>query len=436
VETSLFVVFKLLEIDACSHTRTRPDYPISLPLSFSTMKPRPTTVSTLAIGLRPNAARTNLQSRRNAHVRAIIPALSCHVWHADSQNTRHRWEGVENRTRSSHRYASTAAVPVKPSYGRAPPPPSKTSKANVPAKTDHFSKISPPVKLSTVPEVPIVKAKENLNPPLFTYAADLTVPARKADQSLFSSLYKTGRAYISFYKTGVSNVRTTSKLARSLRERAAKAPGQQTVLTRAEWQVVHRSRKDMLRLPAFGLIFLVFGEWTPLLVKWLTPIIPEPCRIPSQVEKEMKKAEKKRAERLRSAGRDSMRLQSLDQKVAGISSTSGEHGAAAIRTMKPLELPLVDLVLHSARYDCHGRIFDLLRVTPPKFWLQRNVRKHVEYLRKDDELIEKNGGYQGLEKREVERACFERGMDVLGKKEEDLRRMLGVWYSGEDQRRR
>jgi hypothetical protein len=131
-----------------------------------------------------------------------------------------------------------------------------------------------------------------------------------------------------------------------------------------------------------------------------------------------------------------MRLQSLDQKVAGISSTSGEHGAAAIRTMKPLELPLVDLVLHSARYDCHGRIFDLLRVTPPKFWLQRNVRKNVEYLRKDDELIEKNGGYQGLEKREVERACFERGMDVLGKKEEDLRRMLGVWYSGEDQRRR
>jgi len=290
--------------------------------------------------------------------------------------------------------------------------------------------------------VPIVKAKENLNPPDFTYAPELTVPARKADQGFISYMWKTGRSYLSFYKSGYRNVRQTSKLARSLREKAAKQAQKpiSDVLTRAEWQIVQRSRKDMLRLPAFGAIFLVFGEWTPLLVMYITPLIPEACRIPSQVSRDLAKTEEVRHKRQNMAAHNAMRLMAKDRRGAGapmamptgFDSSQGKviPEAEAFRTVDPLHLTHFELLLQSARYNCHSRIWDFLFITPPKFWLQRNVRKKYEYIRTDDRLIERDGGFQALDKRETERACIERGFDVIGKREEDVRRNLASWWKG------
>jgi hypothetical protein len=278
------------------------------------------------------------------------------------------------------------------------------------------------------PQLPVLKAKEDLNPPPFTYAPDLTVPARGSDQGFLSYIWKAGRSYLAFYKSGVSNVRQTSKLARTLRSQAG-ATDLHAALTRAQWQVVLRSRKDMLRLPAFAAIFLVFGEWTPLLVMYITPLIPEPCRIPSQVSRDLAKTEKTRHERLRRAGTHALRLLAKDKRVAGASQDGPQtYNAAALRTANPLHMPLYELVCASARFNCHSRLWDWVVVAPPKFWLMRNVRKRFEYLRQDDEAIVRDGGCQALERREVERACVERGMDVGGRKEEELRRALGGWF--------
>jgi hypothetical protein len=50
------------------------------------------------------------------------------------------------------------------------------------------------------------------------------------------------------------------------------------------------------------------------------------------------------------------------------------------------------------------------------------------YLTQDDKLIRRDGGAQALDKQELQRACVERGIDVLGKSEAEQRKSLGQWY--------
>lgn len=182
----------------------------------------------------------------------------------------------------------------------------------------------------------------------------------------------------------------------------------------------------MLRLPAFGLIFLVFGEWTPLLVMYITPLIPEPCRIPSQVERALKKVEGRRRERQNVPLRHIERL----RKAGASAHPAVVATAAALEHFKAAEASHLDLVLTSARHGAHGRVWDWIQMVPPRQLLVRNLERKFKYLRKDDEMITRDGGWQGLEKREVERACVERGIDVLGKKEGDVRRGLQGWFEG------
>lgn len=136
-----------------------------------------------------------------------------------------------------------------------------------------------------------------------------------------------------------------------------------------------------------------------------------------------------------------MRLMDKDRRASGagggslptdldVSKAKGIPEAEAVRDTNVLELSHLELFIMSARYNCHGRIWDWVFVMPPKFWLQRNVRKKFEYLRRDDELIARDGGFHALEKGEVERACVERGLDVLGKREDDVRRELAKWFYG------
>ncbi|KAH7394263.1 hypothetical protein DE146DRAFT_661312 [Phaeosphaeria sp. MPI-PUGE-AT-0046c] len=366
---------------------------------------------------RPNMATIAVVSRATVSPRAVYtrPALSCHIWQDRSRMRAYHernWEGAA----CLRRYASTSGRPLAKQHREAKPPlPTKSNNTvTVPAK-----------RTQSQPQVPILKVQEVLNPPSFTYAPDLTVPPRGRDQGFFSYIWKCGRSYLSFYKSGVSNVRQTSKLAKTLRSK-------RTALTRAEWQIVQRSRRDILRLPAFGLIFLVFGEWTPLLVMYITPLIPEPCRIPSQVERDLKKREARRRERQNMPLRLIERLRKRDiGKGRSSASPTVLADMRALLHFKPREATHLDLLLASARLDCHGRMWDWIQAIPPRSLLVRNMERKFKYLRKDDEMIVRHGGWQALERREVERACVERGIDVLGKGEGELRRGLGAWFGGD-----
>ncbi|KAL5121051.1 hypothetical protein ACEQ8H_000900 [Pleosporales sp. CAS-2024a] len=326
-----------------------------------------------------------------------------------------------------------------------PPPPAKTAKTSTTATTRITC---PPAKVSGATQVPASKAKEKLNPPDFTYAPELDVPPRGAQQSFVSYLWKSGRRYLSFYKQGVKNVRQTARLARALR---AKAGPTGTVdyaaeLTRAEWQIVRRSRKDMLRLPAFGLIFLVCGEWTPLLVRWITPLIPEPCRIPSQVERDLAKLENTRRARENMSARRVTRLIKRDppkpQPVSGPPLPKGLNqvgkakvwsGTEALAHTKLGTWSHMELYLMSVEFSLHEKAWDWIAMTPPKWLLRRRIARRVEYLKKDDDLIRRDGGWAALSLREVQMACKERGRYILGKKEAQVRDELAIWFGEKDE---
>ncbi|KAF1920285.1 hypothetical protein BDU57DRAFT_430174, partial [Ampelomyces quisqualis] len=275
------------------------------------------------------------------------------------------------------------------------------------------STTTPSTHLSKIQRSTSQQPNELLNPPAFTYAPPLSIPSREPDQSYPSYLWKCGRAYLSFYKASVSNVRQTAALAKSLRSKSAGTSGSPTdILSRAEWQITLRSRNDMLRLPAFGIIFLVCGEWTPLLVMYITPAVPEACRIPRQVERVLAKSEQRRFERLRRIWLGSALCESSD----------------ALANVRVSDLDTLHLRKISARLDCHARVWDWLNLPPPGVLVKWSVGRRVEYLKRDDELIKRDGGWKELGEKEVHRACVERGIDVLGKKEGVLRGELGRWF--------
>ncbi|KAF2000475.1 hypothetical protein P154DRAFT_411181, partial [Amniculicola lignicola CBS 123094] len=295
--------------------------------------------------------------------------------------------------------------------------------------------------------LPHTQWNPKLNPPSETYAPPLEVPARRPDQSYASWLWGAGRTYIQFYKTGIKRVRSTAKLAKTwrtaMKEASAKSPStspsgqegssilspRESAITRAQWQVILRSRKDMLRLPVFGILLLVMGEWLPFLVIWLTPVVPESCRIPAQVEREQTKKETRRRERERRLALDAHRLLARDRKVGTGQAAQAIPSPQAVQLDDVKRLDLLSLLTLSTKLDTHSKFWDFLFITPPKGVLRWGLQRQLSYLHKDDALIQRDGGWQGLGKEEVQRACVERGFDVLGKSEGDMRKALAGWYA-------
>jgi hypothetical protein len=113
-------------------------------------------------------------------------------------------------------------------------------------------------------------------------------------KSRASHLYKSGKVFISFYKTGFTNVWSNYKEYRRIRKkfsgvdiRRSIREGSSPGISRYEFQMYLRTRHDLGVLLPFGLLFLVCGEFTPLIVLAIgTAIVPYPCRIPQQVKKD------------------------------------------------------------------------------------------------------------------------------------------------------
>jgi hypothetical protein len=288
---------------------------------------------------------------------------------------------------------------------------------------------------------------ERLNPPSFSYPPALEIPDRKPDQNAAGHIWAKGKAYLAFYKQGIQNVRATAKLAKQLRQKqrdtVALPPEEKEtqssggngtgmdvsdiVLSRAEWQVVRRSRRDLVRLPIFGLIFLVFGEWTPFLVMFITPVIPEPCRIPSQNRKALIKLESHRRERLDTLLKETAAFIQKERRP-----TRATPASSTVQKADTSSAPeKLKLLVASSRLDAHSWIWEYF-MRPPGWWLRWVMKRKLEYLGIDDALIARDGGVGGLGEKEVRRACVERGIFVEGKGELSLRKELEKWVSEVD----
>jgi len=157
----------------------------------------------------------------------------------------------------------------------------------------------------------------------------------------------------------------------------------------------------------FALVLLVCGEFTPLVVIALTGVVPWTCRIPKQVATDRRKLEQRRAISFRN-------LTAQPPK---------EKGVDGLERMQLLHISW-SLGLSSSAWDWLGGQLPGL----PTALLRRKVGRRVQYLELDDGLIERWGGVARMEMEEVRMALVERGVDVLEKRDGQLRAALDAWF--------
>lgn len=261
-----------------------------------------------------------------------------------------------------------------------------------------------------------------VNGPSSTLPAPLTLPTRGKDQSLPSFYFATGKTYLAFYKTGVKNIYYNYRSSKPIQQRidntyksslseAVAANG----INRQEFQLLARNWHDVKRVPVFALVFAICGEFTPLVVVFLSSVVPWTCRIPSQIEGDRRKLESRR--------RISFRNLTLPPPE-GI-----DGGVEKLARMQLIHISW-SLGLSSSVWDWLGGQFPGL----PSFMVRKKVDKRVEYLEMDDKLIKDAGGIGKMELEECKMACIERGIDVIGRKDTDIKQDLNDWLKSRPKR--
>lgn len=234
-----------------------------------------------------------------------------------------------------------------------------------------------------------------------------------------------GKSYLTFYKTSIASVYANHQTCQLLKARLASTPPAPTPpldpppydpfvrekkeLSRAEFQLLVRHKADMKRVPAFAVVFAVFGEWTPLIVPWITKVVPGPCRLPGQVKKEVEGLEARR----------------------GVKGMFGLESTEAVKDVDVRDLGRKELLDLSRTFGLHARFWDrvgLDGVWPPSSMLRRSVRRNLKYLAADDELLARGDAEVGeLLEEELKIACTQRGMLVTGQTKEELIGRLQAW---------
>ncbi|KXT03157.1 hypothetical protein AC578_7695 [Pseudocercospora eumusae] len=284
-------------------------------------------------------------------------------------------------------------------------------------------------------EIKGLKKSDPINPSRSTLPPPLKLPTR-ASENVALYYFRIGRAYGSFYWVGIKAVWFNYKAAKQLRERIRKKAGQKAsrskelgLMTRSEFQLLARNSHDIGKLPFFGLLAALCGEWLPLIVPFIPAAVPGTCRIPKQIEGMRKKAEERRRISFRQGisepGADQLRVEAAPSSGSIEYPMSRKEFAAQM-----LSKLRDDQLFHlSSTLNLHNRMWDRIQLPPPSFLLRRGLSKHLSYLASDDFLLERYGGAAKLTADEVDIACEERGMDVLGRPEHKLRENLSWWLA-------
>ncbi|KAI9925992.1 hypothetical protein ASPWEDRAFT_37899 [Aspergillus wentii DTO 134E9] len=301
----------------------------------------------------------------------------------------------------------------------------------------------------------VIALEYGVNAPRTTRPPELNLPERIPSSSKLSAKFKRfigiGRAYASFYKTGLKNVYHNYRASLPIRRALGLSPyipvsppptlstAAKTIafrkaihtfnLSRSHFQLVRRSAGDARRMIPFTLLLLICDELTPILLPIIgNAIIPLACWTPGQIEKERSikttrkhgamtahKADHPDAQTSFSAGSE-QELELLAKQYANaewaekIASSEGVLRACAVFNLVKA-------------HDRFGRLPLVPQVYRPR------LRRYVEYLNVDDSLIRTSGGVQAMDALEVRLSVEERGgIDVSeGKVGEEAEKEERLW---------
>ncbi|PGH10919.1 hypothetical protein AJ79_05164 [Helicocarpus griseus UAMH5409] len=393
------------------------------------------------------------------------------------------------RTPQTHSLLRQRITQPSSRYALSPLFNNRTIIANFSSTSRHHEQPSTPTTTTTTttptttitsPAQPIPHSPA-LNPPLTTFPAPLSLPSKDPTTSQFKHLFSLGKAYLTFYKTGLKNVYNNYRAALPLRRRlglpillptsppppsysakhvnnAALLKAYANQVTRAEFQLIRRAAYDVRRMIPFSLILLICGEMTPFVVLALgNRVTPVTCRVPKQVEKERVKACERKEGAVRAAA--------VDAAAAATNAAGGE----GVKGAKERAIANLDVLLNASAIphtvDVNGLVnhastrgvmracaaFGLSggHEVAGASWLpgflqaemvnqvyRPRLRRWLRYLEVDDWLIVRNGGVKGLSREEVRIAVEQRGgVDVsvgLGEAEAEgvERGWLENWVEG------
>ncbi|KAF9435453.1 hypothetical protein BGZ76_006266 [Entomortierella beljakovae] len=222
-----------------------------------------------------------------------------------------------------------------------------------------------------------------------------------------------GKEIVIQCKDGVKLLWTNKTIVKNLKK-VQKEEGHQ--LTRREFQLIQKTDIDLMRLIPFGLVFILATEYIPLIIIFAPQLIPSTCVTQSQLADRRKKIHEKRSamtEKLIRLNRREISKESLASYSSFIA-ISKKYGEG-------FEYKMIDREHMSSFCKFMG-----LNGLGPKFMLTKRLSKHMDYIRNDDLLLQKEG-LDSLTFAELQLANEERGMRSLEVSKEHLEKSLAYW---------
>ena len=266
----------------------------------------------------------------------------------------------------------------------------------------------------TSTRLPGISPEEAVNPPASSRPPPLELPASDPTVPFYKYYFRLGRGYVGFYKAGfkqiIANAKIGRRLPRSPPQSIDEALREGTV-TRGQYHLLLRTKSDISRIPLFALVFLICGEFTPLLVPFLSPIVPKTLWLPSQWEKARRKAALRRQRYICLEG-----------------GSVAPNARRASSTSSPVRPSGVEAALGVSNYNtgitlnAWPRWWDswLVQRMPASYLIQRIDSKTSELLL-DDFAICRDGGVSAMVDEEIMMALDARGYDIIGKEMTELR---------------
>ncbi|KAF2219192.1 hypothetical protein BDZ85DRAFT_183227, partial [Elsinoe ampelina] len=263
---------------------------------------------------------------------------------------------------------------------------------------------------------------DEVNPPLRSLPAPLELPVKQHDSSTLGHLYRTGRAYGSFYWKGLKAAWANHKDCRPIKKKLESRQALDHLIarmTRARYQTLVREREDWSKLPRFAVLVAICGEYLPLLIPFFPSISPKTCQIPKQITDVRKSNE----ERRRNGIELYTRAYAKPKQVHGTTNVGPRLSQMFIGSMSNQHLFRASLV-----FSLHGKIWDRVGLVPPRALLERRLLARMKHLLVDDLLLrESKGGVSALSDEELRIACEERAIPLIGKPSDALRQDLNTW---------
>ncbi|KAL4882358.1 hypothetical protein BJY04DRAFT_217273 [Aspergillus karnatakaensis] len=302
---------------------------------------------------------------------------------------------------------------------------------------------------------------DDINPPPSTRPAEIVHPEPAAPDATAGDKAKryinVGRAFYSFYKTGLKNVYnnykaslpirkslgipsalpSTPPLSAFLKSSSAEQSKELQIkdaelrTSRSTFQLLNRAAYDVRRMIPFSLVLIVCGELTPLAVLILgNSITPYTCRVPKQIEK----YRSQRTDLKRKALSAHLAASEGSVSVPGPGSAEEMDILSKFTDKKWIENEAsVQEVIHACVVMGIVKSMDGLAIVRHKAY-RKKLSAFAQYLEVDDQFIREGGGVSALEAAEVRIAVEERagyGLSSGGGEgweiEREERRWLEKW---------